>query len=598
MRPFRHIPALALSIALCCAAQQEVSAFRAGSLVLAGNWDGQSIDSVEFVNDLVGAMPFYNAGYFGAATIIGNIEAGHVWGGHEVFDRTGLSLPSSPSLFVNADLDPAVAPHLGETDYHATMVGHVLAGTGHVGEGSLSFLGMGMAPFAELWSGAVATEFDSENIGSFSVTGESLRVPYESFFTGAPGSKPDVINSSWGFSGDPAGTGSYVRRTDALAAQNPEVAFVVSAGNSGPAAGAVSGFAAGYNAIVVGSLGGASESPPYLQPSDFSSPGPADFFNPATLEVETGVRATVHIAAPGEKMALAYYPGATGALREIVEPEDPLPDGLYFTFNQQGTSFSAPVVAGGIALLKDVAHGGLYIQDQPEALDSRVLRSVIMAGAVVTEGWDNAQNLVDGVVTTTQSLDLKTGAGRLDLTRSVETYLFGTTGVEGGSGGWITYTGWDLATVELESHNDYFFDLVFPGHVELTVSLNWFVNRVYDPESGVGSESSFANLDLQIWSVVDGLFDTLVGQSISLYNNSEFLRLSLHQPGQYGLRVAFPEVVYDLAADPLDFLVSEEYGLAWHAVAFVIPEPSATRLLLVVTVVFLFANRLRRNAAR
>jgi hypothetical protein len=79
--------------------------------------------------------------------------------------------------------------------------GEVLAGTGDVGGGNLSYVGMGMAPFADLWSGAIATSFSTEAIGSFSISAESFLFPYVGFFTGPKAGQPDAINSSWGFNG-------------------------------------------------------------------------------------------------------------------------------------------------------------------------------------------------------------------------------------------------------------------------------------------------------------------------------------------------------------------------------------------------------------
>ncbi|MGH8047608.1 MAG: S8 family serine peptidase, partial [Chthoniobacterales bacterium] len=532
----------------------------------------------------------YNAGYFGRNTIVANVEGGHIWGGHEAFDRTGFLLPGSPAISINATSNPVTSPDLGQLDFHATMVGHVLAGTGSTGDGDLTLVGAGMAPFATLWSGAIATTFDQDpdHTGEFEISDESFLLPYKTFFQGQLGQKPDVINSSWGFD-DPSGTAKETRILDGLAAANPTVAFVKSAGNGGTDS-APGGPGSGYNGITVGSLGGLTDANPFMRPSDFSSSKPADFFNPETNTTITGVRAAVSIAAPGEELFLAAYLGKSGSLAsraDIIGPDGNPATDLYFV-NAAGTSFSSPIVAGGVALLKDVSYGGAYLVGQPEARDTRVIKSVLMAGAKATTGWDNGQHDVGGVITTTQALDYATGAGALDLTSSVFIYVDGTTNVPGEGGGTIEGEGWDIGTVALGTGNNYFFDLSFDGHTELTVSLNWFVERVFNDATGDATEQSFANLNLQVWSVTAGLFTNKVAESASLYNNSEFLRLLLPGAGSYGLRVTFDNVAYDLSHT----LNSEKYAIAWTTSS--VPEPGTWGAAIALALAVLVIQRRRR----
>jgi hypothetical protein len=540
--------------------------------ILAAPYDSTTdtfTSALETINTLVGAGTFYEAGYFGQRTTIANVEAGLVWGGHEVFDRTGLSEPGSPALSYSD------ASATDEYDFHATMVGHVLAGTGLQADGSLSALGAGMAPLATLWSGAIATSFDHTDIGSFEISDASFLTPYQAFFTGALGTKPDVINSSWGFD-DAAGVAKENRILTALAGANPTVTFVRSAGNGG----ATAAPGVGYNGIVVGSLGGETDAQPYLRPSTFSSSAAADFYNPATGQTLTGVRAAVDIAAPGENLVLAAYLGNTGSLAGTPYVDATLPANLYF-LNMAGTSFSAPVVAGGVSLLKDVSY--VYFPGQDASRDTRVIKSILQAGATKTVGWNNGQHLVDGVLTTTQSLDYATGAGRMDLDKSAAIYVGGTTDVPGTGGGTIQPLGWDSGAVALGAHNDYFFDLATSSDEELTVSLNWFVNEGFDTASGLPSFDSFANLDLGVWTVVNGVFTQEIASSRSLYNTSEFLRLSLASGGTYGLRVSFSGVVYDIPGT----LQNETYGLAWSLTA--VPEPAVWGIapgLLVVAILW------------
>lgn len=530
---------------------------------------------VYFVNYAVGAGIFYDAGYFGGNTVIANVEAGHVWGGHEVFDRSGFGLPPIPSVQLNATPDPESSPQLGELDYHATMVAHVLTGTGDAGDGNLTLHGVGMAPFAGLWSGAIATHFSTENIGAFTFSQESFLNPYVGFFTGSEHGQPDVINSSWGFGG--SSSSFYTRTVDALASDNPTVTSVISAGNSGPDAGTIGQPGGGYNSITVGSLSAAQFDDDVTGPSDFSSRGPADFYNPVTDTTIENARTAIHIAAPGENMALAAYLGNTGGLTgHDITMEDPATD-LYFVYSMSGTSFAAPVVAGGVSLLKDVAKGGIYLVDEPAALDTRVIRSVIMASAVKTPGWDNGQSMVDGVIVTEQGLDFATGAGGLDLTRAAEVYILNTTNLAGTNGGEVSSIGWDFGSVGLGMSNDYLFDSVFASYTELTIALNWFVNETFDALTGqlVAGTASFADLNLEVWGLSQGIFTDLVATSASLYNNAEFLRILLAEGGEYGFRVTFDGIIYDATG----LLSEEDYAIAWNAT--VIPEP--------MTIIFIFA---------
>ncbi len=525
----------------------------AGSLVYSGNYPSGPFT---FVNNVLGWGDYFGAGFLGASTVIGNVEAGHIWSGHEVFNRepwatTGFTTFQNPNA-------------LNELDYHATMVGHVLAGSGYVTgtyPAQYTYAGLGMAPQAAVISGSVATQFSLTSIGSFETTYESVVTPYKAFFTGTGSAQADVINSSWG-GYDPAAVSPEAVALDGLSAVNSKVAFVASAGNSDVAP--VGSPASNFNNIAVGSLGGST----FLVPSEFSSRGLADFYNPVTGSVVTESRVAVDLAAPGELLFLAAYLGTSGSLGAAELPwlQDPSPTDQYFV-NMDGTSFSSPIVAGGVALLKDVAktHPWLNLAADPDALDTRVVKSVLMSGALETAGWDNAQTVAtDGVVTTTQALDAATGAGAFNLTRSTDAYFFGTRDVAGPGGGTIASSGWDFGTVGLGATNDYIFGSAFGSDVELTVSLNWFAGRGFDNGSNLGSDLSFADLNLEVWRVNNGVFTAPVAQSFTTYNNAEFLRMDLLAGETYGLRVTLAGMVYDTTGA----VASESYGLSWIGSSF------------------------------
>ena len=516
-----------------------------------------------FVNQAVGAGIFYNSGFLGGSAVIGNVEAGYIWDEQEVFDRSGLGLGPAVELYVaGTDVD-------GEYDFHATMVGHVLAGTGYVAAtgstaAGYSYVGTGLAPLARLWSGAIATAYATSTnaIGVFDSTPASTIPVYRQFFQGIAGTACDVINSSFGYE-DPAALAPESLAVDALAFQNPTVTFVASAGNSDTAPVGAPG--ACYNGITVGSVGGTN----FRTPSAFSSRGPVDFYDPASDTLFEGVRAAVDIAAPGENGFLAAYLGSTGGLAPLTSiTQDPSPTDLYFT-NVDGTSFASPTVAGGIALMTDAAKGLLGMP--ATALDARVVKAVLMASAARTEGWNNGQVVAGGVTRTTQALDWATGAGALDLTAAGRLYVESTTlDVTNPTGAVIGSNGWDLGTVAVGGHTDYAFSVAFGAATELQVALDWFADGTFDGLTDTAARTAFANLDLQVWCIVGGSFAALVAESTSLYNNEEFLRFTLPGPGQYGLRVSLPGMIYNVGLSPI---VDQTFGLAWNSI--IVPEPAA-----------------------
>lgn len=558
-------------------------------------------ESLSFVNYRVGANLLWGSGYLGEGVVIANVEAGHFWADHDAFQRFDAGGdPLAPYVFLNA------APgdtELGEVDFHATMVAHVLAGGGNTAEepDTYPFATAGMAPRATLWSGAIATSFDKTvaNAGSFEVTDESFRTPYVAFFTGSSAAtghaRADVINSSWGFD-DPSYQAAETRLITGLAAQNASVAAVFSAGNSGYGINQVGGLASSPNVLSVGSLGGADG----LTPSSFSSGGPVAFYNPATDTLIPEARAAVHLSAPGEDLWLAAYRQRTGGLEPILirDAIDDTSTDLYFA-KQDGTSFSAPIVAGGIALLKDVARRHLYFSGVENtarlqaALDTRVLRSLVMATSLRTHGWHNGQHLgPGGAVLTTQALDYQTGAGAFDVSRAALVLVYGTKDVPGLGGGTdLQPSGWDLGAVNFGASTDYFIDLTgVLDASELVVSLNWFVADSYDAATGASTYGSFADLDLEVWYVSFGDNPvSLLAASRTLYNTTEFLRFAISPGARYALRVRFDQFVYDL--DPADNNTTI-YGLSW--VTSSIPEPASFGVLAgLLALSFTFRRRAR-----
>jgi hypothetical protein len=560
-----------------------------GSDIFSGEYIDGSFVSLTFVNSLVGWDLFFTSGYAGQGRIVANVEAGHVWQDHEVFIRPGES--PAVSLFLTGD------GALNEFDFHATMVAHVLAGSGYLTDvGNFTLAGIGMAPLAEIWSGAIATAYSTDILGGFSISDISILSTYQPFFEGIGGQRADVINSSWG-GYDPAANSPVAVALDGMARENPDTALVISAGNSD--SDPVGSPGSGFNGITVGSLGGSD----FLTPSPFSSRGLVDFYNPVTDELLQGVRAGVHISAPGEFLFLAAYLGNSGGIgawedaANLGLPIDPSPTDLYF-LNIDGTSFSSPMVAGGISLLRQVAddeNSPFNLQGVDGATDSRVIRSVLMAGATETTGWDNGQILDGGVIRTSMAVDAVAGAGRLDLETTAEIYLLsGTRNLET-VGGNITTSGWDFGSIGVGESVDYFFVDSFQEGSSLTVSLNWFAGRNFlglpaDETESFSSNDYFSNLNLQVWKIEEGNFFQLVAESVTVYNSTEFLRIELAEEANYGLRVTFLGLVFDTGDHSG---VQESYGLAWNSAAPV-PEPSSLMLLLLASVaIYLLRQRSR-----
>jgi hypothetical protein len=541
------------------------------------------------INTLLGADAFYSQGYTGTDAVMANIEAGHIWSGHETLAHV-QQIPNNPSA-------------LNEFDFHATWVGSVLGGRqGGANPGPYQ---EGMAPDAQLFSGAIATGWTGQRPAmQFSAPNAVLFDQYRrAFSTGmnAAGRTADVINSSWG-GGDTSGTGTWAIGLDGLANANPRTLFVAAAGNTGPGPDQVWSPAAGYNSMSVAALG---PNPPYNRPATFSSGGPNDYADPINGTVNNA-RQVVDIAAPGENLAMAWYGGETGmngTSGPTGLPFGPIggPD-FYARGGLGGTSIATPTVAGGAALLYDAAYS--VFADNADARDARVMKAVLMNSADKTVGWNNGQiahpNGLGGV-RTTQGLDNRVGTGAMNLAAAYDQFLTGTTdiaGFAGGNLGVVNHIGWDFGQVVSGTTNDYFFASPLDEGSTITATLTWFRDRRLT-DTNFTADDSFDDLNLELWSVVDGIPASLISESASLYNESEHFAFTLPATGDYALRVRWFKDVFDRVADANQ----ELYGLAWWAGAGLltstIPEPASVLLLATAAMAFgTFRRALRRRQPR
>ena len=502
---------------------------------------------------LIGATTFYANGYTGAGTIASNVEAGHVWSGHESIGHVTqrANEPGVPG-------GPYAAPAF---DRHATWVAMMIGGRV---PGDPDPVTRGIAFDTDLRSGAMAANWNGSAYAlGFSTTVSALVFPYASAATGF--GTADVVNSSWGAdspSGSAEAGGSDIRSLliDGIANQNPRTTFVASAGNGGgtlnPMVGAPG---SGYNGITVGALQNVGNV--YDTVAGFSSRGPNDYRDPTqSVLANVARRAAVDVVAPGTTLTGAFYGGQTGGNDSSLSGSSASGTPTSYSGGLNGTSFAAPVTAGAVALMHQAAVGEALPAD---AEDTRVIKASLMNAARKIPGWSNGQTPHpngNGGVRTTDALDMTSGAGAIDLTRTWDQFTQGQTDIPGLVGGITTETvGWDFGSVNLGANNDVLITTPMTG--EFRVTLSWFRERTTDTTTFVTNDIGFANLNLQVW---DATFTSLVSESLSTYGESEHLVFTLPSDGPYGLRVAYPSNVFGS-------LTSEEYGLAWYGTA--VPEP-------------------------
>jgi hypothetical protein len=556
-----------------------------------------------YVNELIGAGTFYNLGFGGRRAIVANIEAGAIWNGHETLTGRVSQFLADPAIVTTG------TTQLGQFDWHATMVGQTLGGTG------LYTYQDGIAPTAQLWSGAIATEWIGSGFtGSFEATDASFFYPYVTAMrtgiaSGSSTLRAHVVNSSWAY-GDSAGQADWTIAIDALTREN-NVVTVIAAGNGGPTSNTVSGPASGYNGIAVAAATGATSAVPFSTVAEFSSRGPGDFYNPVSGTTVPSIRPTVDIAAPGDQVTLAFYGGLSGGHTS----GEAIPNSDYYVPGMDGTSFAAPIVAGGAALMIDAATfvSGV-VENSAEMLDARVIKATMMATTTATVGWNNGQQSVSGVITTAQALDHSAGAGMINLDQAYRTYVgdptvvniwgmnyliagvnttLGVTGTGGGSG--LDLRGWDLGSVLNDTDassgnvNSYAFASPLPAGGTVTAALTWFADRTVGSTVASAEDVALSNLSLQLHRTDAFGGPSLVAQSIAPYSSSEFLRLTLPSTGLYELRVLGLDEAYNTLGTPL---TTTDYGLSW---VVTVPEPSTYALAAVGIAIIATHHKRRRG---
>lgn len=545
------------------------------------------------INTFLGAGAYYDhtTPIIGQNTITTNLEAGYFWNGHETLQH----VVTSTTTFISGTEAWQGSNVAAKYDRHATWVSMLIGGRQTPGGGIYQD---GIAFGTDLRSAAIASSWVSPAYAlGFNLTVESFLVPYERTFGVA-----DVVNSSYGFT-DPGGTGALSIVMDAYAWQNPTTTYVASAGNNGPASNTVGSPGSDYNAITVAALTNANT---FNQVATFSSRAPQAFgylTASGSAVVVAGVRAAVDVSAPGASLVTAFWGGQAGGNNPTLTSstnEGTAPD-LYFS-GIAGTSFAAPLVAGGAALVASAAKTLPALSSNPAATQSVVVKSLLLNGADKTAGWTNGQQTVTvGGTTflrTTQSLDWAAGAGRMNLDTTFDLQLNGQTDVPGtaaGPLGTVARSGWDYGAARLGVSNDYVLAGLLTGSSTLTTTLSWLRNRLFDFASTEYADVAQADLNLSVWQL-DGAdaFTTLVARSESLYNTVEHLSFTLPTTGRYGLRIEYPLNTFDNTTGGVWGSASfpQDYALSWTAV----PEPSLAAAALSATAIGMLVIRRRRAA--
>jgi autotransporter-associated beta strand protein len=510
------------------------------------------------INNFVGATSYYNVGITGQNTKSIVAEGGTVWNGTESLTHV-TNFYSSTFSYGGTNQEARI-------DRHATWVGGVLGG--RLVDSSPQIYQQGIAYGTTLGSAGIASTWSGNAYSlSFSWTYNSWTGAIFPSFNNA-----DVINNSYGLA-DGGGTNVYTRMMDALANSNSKVVSVAAAGNIG-SPGSVGSPASGYNTISVGALGDANN---YDSVASFSSRGPQNWAYHASggsIVVVTNARAGVDIVAPGSSIVAPFYGGQTGGNNPTLAGSTNLGTNPASYSIIGGTSFSSPIVAGGASLMISAAKTMPELVGNSEALESVVIKALMLNGATKITGWDNGQTTNNGVVTTTQALDFDSGAGALNLATTSTNQTQGQTGVAGkqiGNQGLVDSIGWDFGAGLISSTNTYMLTGLFASNAPITATLSWLRQVSMNTDSGSANATDLAeaNLDLKIWTMeADGSIGTLVGSSETLYNLTEHLHFQLPDTGYYIVGVTYTNNSFDNTGGWGSGSNTQDYGIAWNSSSF------------------------------
>jgi len=244
-----------------------------------------------------------------------------------------------------------------------------------------------------------------------------------------------------------------------------------------------------------------------------------------------------------------------------------------------GTSFSTPLVAGGAALLDSTAKTAFPNSITNAATQSVVVKAVLMNSADKLSGWDNGQQIQNGVITTTQALDYALGAGRMNLNEAFTQYTTSaavTTSAGISFSGFNTpvqNTGWGYGTAIKGGANNYALtNYLFAGQ-KMAVTLDWMRSLLWNNATSDYTDIAQAELDLMVFQVLGGGSDQLVAESISPVSTTQELCFIVPNSGSYMIEVGYSKNLFDFSGS----YASQDYGIAWSVTE--VPEPDSILLL-------------------
>ncbi|HTQ38987.1 MAG TPA: S8 family serine peptidase [Pirellulales bacterium] len=286
---------------------------------------------------------------------------------------------------------------------------------------------------------------------------------------------------------------------------------------------------------------------------------------PINSQSGTADRDKPDLVAPGTYITLA---------NNMFTPGQP---STYWTSGLNGTSISSALVCGmmaqeiGYGISNNLSTSPLVIKATMMASADPVYDKVLPSTSgppnlTPAAAWaPRASSNVNGVLVVTAPLDADSGAGQIDGARLYQQYSAGQ------QRGTVNSIGWDLNTISGAASSTYNINTPEIAGSQINVSLNWFrqvlwTDTNHDNVADYGDSFTAQTLgDLNLKVLVNS---TLVAESISAFDNEQFLSFLLPQSGTVSIEVD------DLGVSGAP--MSEQYGLAWNIVS--VPEPAAWAL--------------------